>query len=85
MFLLSRPPDSSLTYPPTHPLIHPLIYQEMSAEPGVRNEFRKIIREKSTISTLPTAKGVATITPFSEHFGIHYLERKPVKVSAEQR
>ena len=32
-----------------------------------------------TVSTRPTSpKGVNTITPFSEHFGLHYLSGKPL-------
>jgi hypothetical protein len=31
------------------------------------------------VSTRPTEKGLATITAFSELFGLHYLDRKPIR------
>ena len=34
---------------------------------------------KSTVNTRPTAKGLLSINPFSQMFGIQHLDRKPLK------
>jgi transcriptional accessory protein Tex/SPT6 len=51
---------------------------ELSAEPNIKNAVRNIYRNVTTISTKPTAKGCIEITPFSEYFGIHFLNHLPV-------
>ena len=35
-------------------------------------------KEKATVSTRPTPKGLLAINPFSEMFGIQHLDRKPL-------
>mmetsp|Transcript_22708 Transcript_22708/g.37888 ORF Transcript_22708/g.37888 Transcript_22708/m.37888 type:complete len:2014 (+) Transcript_22708:62-6103(+) len=52
---------------------------EMSAEPSVRKVVRDLFRSRATVSSRPTSKGIAAITPFSEYFGLHYLHRKPLQ------
>ncbi len=44
---------------------------ELSAEPSVLSA--------ATISSRPTEKGLADITPFSEYFGLLYIDRKPLR------
>lgn len=58
--------------------VETLIAKEISFEPTIRREARRIYRERTCISTRPTIKGLSEITPFSELFGIHYLERFPI-------
>jgi transcriptional accessory protein Tex/SPT6 len=53
---------------------------ELSLEPSVRKTARVIFRNHGTISTRPTPAGKTAITPFSQFFGIHYLEQKPIKL-----
>lgn len=52
---------------------------ELSMEPSVRGAARAIFKRLATVSTRPTAKGTAVITPFSEYFGLHFLHRKPLQ------
>ena len=35
-------------------------------------------KQKATVSTRPTPKGLLAINPFSEMFGIQHLDRKPL-------
>lgn len=55
-----------------------VIATELSMEPYIREKSRKLYRERASISTRPTPKGVATINPFHDLFGLHYLNRKPL-------
>ena len=55
-----------------------MLSTELAMEPSVRQAVRKILRSRCTVSTRPTEKGLATITPFHELFGLHFLDRKPV-------
>lgn len=56
-----------------------IIANEMSLEPTVRSMVRDVLKRTATISTFPTDKGTAEITPFSKYFGLHYLEKKPLQ------
>jgi transcription elongation factor SPT6 len=56
-----------------------LIATELSLEPSVRREARRFLKDESTVSSRPTDKGLTVITPFSEYFGIHLLDRKPLR------
>jgi hypothetical protein len=38
-----------------------------------------LYKDRSTVSTRPTPKGLLAINPFSEMFGIQHLCRKPLK------
>jgi transcriptional accessory protein Tex/SPT6 len=55
-----------------------LIGTEFSFEPIVRKFARLVFKNRGTISTRPTTKGETAITPFSQFFGIHYIDQKPV-------
>jgi transcription elongation factor SPT6 len=52
---------------------------EFSMEPSVRSMLRQAYGHMGSISTRPTAKGVSVITPFSEYFGLHYIDCKPLR------
>lgn len=56
-----------------------ILATELSTEPNVRRIARSVFRDRATISTRPTPKGVGIINPFNELFGLHYLNKKPVK------
>ena len=45
------------------------------ATPYVQVQYK----DRSTVSTRPTPKGLLAINPFSEMFGIQHLDRKPLK------
>lgn len=51
---------------------------ELSHEPSVRGFVRDSYKRLAMVSTRPTAKGKAVITPFHELFGLHFLDRKPL-------
>jgi hypothetical protein len=51
-----------------HTLAHIYIYIYIQAQ----------YKGKATISTKPTERGLSSINPFSQLFGIHYLDRKPL-------
>eukprot|EP01038_Epipyxis_sp_PR26KG_P004105 gene4105-5855_t len=56
-----------------------VVATELSHEPTIKSAAREIYKSYATISTRPTAKGVTTLNPFHPSFGIHFLDRKPVK------
>jgi hypothetical protein len=56
-----------------------VIGTELSMEPSVRSAARAAYRRVILVSTRPTPKGKATITPFHELFGLHFLDRKPLR------
>eukprot|EP01034_Spumella_vulgaris_P023707 gene23707-29953_t len=56
-----------------------LIATELSLEPSVRREARRFLKEECTVSSTPTEKGLSVITPFHEYFGLHMLDRKPLR------
>lgn len=56
-----------------------VIATEICHEPVVRHYARAAFRNRASISTKPTVRGKAIITPFSQYFGIHCLENKPIE------
>lgn len=55
-----------------------VVSTELSREPSVRSFVRDSYKRLATVSTRPTAKGKAIISPFHELFGLHYLDNKPL-------
>jgi transcription elongation factor SPT6 len=51
---------------------------ELSYEPSLRQAARQLYQQSTTLSTRPTKKGLLVINPFSELFGLHFLEKKPI-------
>jgi transcriptional accessory protein Tex/SPT6 len=51
---------------------------ELAYDPCVRASARAFLKLKCTISTYPTEKGKEQILPFSELYGLHRIEKKPV-------
>lgn len=51
---------------------------EIAHDPYVRKMARELFREGCTVTTAPTDKGMREITPFSQHFGLHIISRKPL-------
>ncbi len=56
-----------------------LIATELSAEPSVCGVARAFFKDKCTVSSRPTERGLTAITPFCEYFGLHYVDRKPLR------
>ena len=52
---------------------------ELAYEPRIRKQLREIYRAKAVLSTRPTAKGLDSIDPFHEFYGLHLLRNKRVK------
>lgn len=55
-----------------------ILATELSVEPSIRREARRLFQSRASVSTRPTTKGLTVITPFNELFGLHYIERKPL-------
>lgn len=55
-----------------------IVATEYSHEPNMKRFIRDTVIHEGSISTRPTEKGVSSITAFSELFGIHYLDHKPI-------
>jgi hypothetical protein len=55
-----------------------VIGTEISNEPVVRHFARQVFRSRGSISTSPTSLGKSTITPYSQYYGIHVIENKPI-------
>jgi hypothetical protein len=55
-----------------------VIGTEISNEPIIRHFARQVFRSRGSISTSPTALGKSSITPFSQFYGIHLIENKPI-------
>ena len=56
-----------------------IIALEYSTEPNIRKLCYQSVIDDGHISTRPTAKGETAITAYSELFGIHYLDHKPIR------
>jgi transcription elongation factor SPT6 len=56
-----------------------MIAAEIAAEPSVRRVMRLAYRSVACISTRPTPKGRDVISPFHELFGLHMLNKKPLR------
>lgn len=52
---------------------------ELAYEPRVRKQLRDIYRANAVLSTRPTSKGLETIDPFHEMYGLHLLRNKRAK------
>ncbi|KAL7554309.1 hypothetical protein ACHAWF_017747, partial [Thalassiosira exigua] len=52
---------------------------ELAHEPRVRRQLRAIYRAEAVVTTRPTAKGLAAIDAFHEHYGLHLIRDKPVR------
>lgn len=55
-----------------------LLGMEMGWEPSVLRQARLHYRRNAKISTEPTKKGISTINPMHELFGLHTLYMKPI-------
>lgn len=56
-----------------------IVSMEYSHEPNIKKLSREIFINEGTLSTRPTEKGLAVITAYNELFGLHYLDRKPIR------
>ena len=56
-----------------------VIMHEIGNEPTVQRLAREIFNRQASVTTSPTAKGLVSINPFSEYFGLHYLDKKPLE------
>ena len=56
-----------------------IIALEYSTEPNIRKLCYQSVIDDGHISTRPTPKGETAITAYSELFGIHYLDHKPIR------
>ena len=56
-----------------------IIAIEYSQEPNIRKLTRQVFITDGSISTRPTKKGLSAITAYSELFGLHYLNHKPIR------
>ncbi len=52
---------------------------ELAFEPRVRKQLRDLYRSNAVISSRPTSKGLDSIDPFHEFYGLHLLRNKTVK------
>lgn len=49
---------------------------ELAYEPRVRKHLRAIYKSRAVFTTLPTNKGLESIDPFHEFYGLHLLKKK---------
>lgn len=52
---------------------------ELAFEPRIRKQLRDLYRSKAVLSSRPTSKGLDSIDPFHEFYGLHLLRNKSVK------
>lgn len=62
-----------------------MIAAEIAAEPSVRRVVRAVYRSVGYITTQPTAAGLDQINPFHEMFGLHMLDRRPLREFFESK
>ena len=52
---------------------------ELAYEPRIRKHLREMYKKRALLTTRPTNKGIETIDPFHEFYGLHLLRNKKVK------
>lgn len=60
-------------------LISTHIAMELSLEPTLKSLSRQIFYDYCYLNVVPTQKGIEIITPFHELFGLHLIDKKPIR------